>query len=362
MTNQKHMKFSLLKNLFFPCTVLLISLMMVVSCESQKQVAKVRFSTPDAGKIVRSGQPLTLKLELPAGEQAVDSIIYTVDGEKIITVLNSDSIQIDTDAFRFGSRAISARIFANGKEEATHTNIMLLPEAPQYYSFKVINEFPHSPDAFTQGLEFHGGHLYESTGQYGNSSLRRTRVEDGAVLNKIALDDRYFGEGLTIVGDRLIQLTWMENTGFVYDLKTLNKISEFRYGTQREGWGICYDGERLIKTDGSNKLYFLNKDTYLDEEIREVFNHQGPVKSLNELEYIDGLVYANVYMEDIIVIIDPQSGAVVGEINLIGIYPEKNERQYDNELNGIAYDRQNDRLFVTGKNWSKLFEIELVAR
>lgn len=356
------MKISVLKNPIAFFTVLFFSIMVVVSCDSQKQVTKLRFSTPEAGKIVRSGQPLTLILDLPTGEHSVDSIIYTVDGEKITTALHSDSIQIDTDSFSFGSRSISARIFANGTEESTHTNIVFLPEAPQYYGFKVINEFPHSPDAFTQGLEFHEGYLYESTGQYGSSSLRRTQVENGEVLNQIALDTRYFGEGLTRVGDRLIQLTWMENTGFVYDLNTLNKISEFRYGTQREGWGICFDGERLIKTDGSNKLYFLNKDTYEDEEIREVYNHQGPVKSLNELEYIDGLVYANVYMEDIIVIIDPKTGAVVGEINLIGIYPEKNERPYDNELNGIAYDRQNDRLFVTGKKWSKLFEIELVAR
>lgn len=362
MTNQKHMKISALKNSVFVFTVLFLSIFVEISCDSQKQVTKLRFSTPEAGKIVRSGQPLTLALDLPNGEHQVDSIVYTVDGEKITTTQNTDSIQIDTDSFNFGSRSISARIFANNTEETTHTNIVFLPEAPKYYGFKVINEFLHRTDAFTQGLEFHGGHLYESTGQYGNSSLRRTRVEDGEVLNIISLDDRYFGEGLTIVGDRLIQLTWMENTGFVYDLKTLNKISEFRYDTQREGWGICYDGERLIKTDGSNKLYFLNKDTYQDEEIREVYNHQGPVKSLNELEYIDGLVYANVYMEDIIVIIDPKTGAVVGEINLIGIYPEKNERSYDNELNGIAYDRQNDRLFVTGKNWSKLFEIELVAR
>jgi len=334
-----------------------------LSCETQKQASKLQFSFPQAGTIIRSGNPLMLKLNIPDKGSEVDSVIYTMDGEVLSAVLHGDSITVDTEGFAFGNRALSAKVYHRGEESIVYSNIVFLPNAPQYYSFKVINEFPHDPEGFTQGLEYHNGALYESTGQYeGKSSLRRVDLKTGQIQRKINLGRQYFGEGLTIVDNRIIQLTWMENVGFVYDLHSFEKIGEFNYVSNKEGWGICYDGTQLILSDGTNRLYFLNKDTYREEYSVAVYNHQGTVQQLNELEYINGKIYANVYQKDIIVIIDPQSGVVEGEINLSGIYPEKDAIPYDNELNGIAYDRQHDRLFITGKNWSKLFEIELVAR
>lgn len=334
-----------------------------LSCETQKQASKLQFSFPQAGTIIRSGSMLMLKLDIPDKGSDVDSVIYTMDGDVLSAVHHGDSITVGTDGFAFGNRSLSARVYQGGEESVVYSNIAFLPNAPQYYSFKVINEFPHDPEGFTQGLEYHNGSLYESTGQYeGRSSLRRVDLKTGQVQKKINLGRQYFGEGLTIVDNRIIQLTWMENVGFVYDLHSFEKIGEFNYGSNKEGWGICYDGIHLILSDGTNRLYFLNRDTYREEYSVSVYNHRGPVQDLNELEYINGKIYANVYQKDIIVVIDPQSGAVEGEINLSGIYPEKDAILYDNELNGIAYDRQNDRLFVTGKNWSKLFEIELVAR
>lgn len=337
-------------------------LLCFLACDSKKQATNLSFSSPDAGSIVRGGQPLLLKLALPEGTESVDSVVYTMDGQVISRVLHADSVSIDTAPFEFGNKAISAKVYMGGQQQTVNSTIVLLPPTPTFYGFKVVNEFPHEPTAFTQGLEYKDGYLYESTGQYDRSTLRRTDLETGRILNSVNLPGQYFGEGLTIVDNRIIQLTWQEGVGFVYDVNTLAKVSEFHYGTNREGWGICYDGERLISTDGTNKLYFINKDTFQDEGTIAVFNHQGPVRNLNELEFIDGLVYANVYQEDIIVIIDPANGAVVGEINLIGLYPEMSEKSYDHELNGIAYDGENKRLLVTGKNWPKLFEIELVAR
>src|SRR5690606_27969892 len=167
--------------------------------------------------------------------------------------------------------------------------------------------------------------------------------------------------GMTIVGDKIIQLNWRNpKIGLVYNKKTFAQIGEFSYEQSAERWGICYDGTRLIKSDGTSRLYFLNKDTYVEEGFIEVHDSKGPIDSLNELEYINGKIYANVYTKDIIVIIDPSTGAVEGEINLIGIYPDKAD--YDNALNGIAYDRTGDRLFVTGKLWNKLYHIELIER
>lgn len=350
-------------NKLFSYTLYLMGLLGFFACETQKQTTKLQFAYPQAGTIVRSGSPLLLKLDIPDNGTSVDSVIYSLDGAVVWSALNGDSVRVDTDSFDFGSRSLSARVYQDGKESTVHSNIVFLPKTPQFYSFKVINEFPHDPEGFTQGLEYHNGLLYESTGQYdGKSSLRRVDLKTGQIQKKINLGSQYFGEGMTIVGNRIIQLTWRENVGFIYDLQSFEKIGEFNYGSYKEGWGLCYDGSQLLLSDGTAKLYFLNKDTYKEERVVTVHNHQGQVTELNELEYINGKIYANVYQKDIIVIIDPQTGAVEGEINLSGIYPDKDKIAYDNELNGIAYDRQNDRLFVTGKNWAKLFEIELIAR
>lgn len=351
------MNYSLWTSLCLICTTLLSA------CETKQSVTELKFASPIAGTIVRTGQPLTLKLASIDGAMEIDSLIFWVDGTAVHKSSQLDSAVVDLGNQSFGNKSISATLYAKGEEKTVYSNVVLLPPTPKVYGYKVINAYPHDPEAFTQGLEYHNGVLFESTGQYdGKSSLRRVDLASGKVQQKINLDANYFGEGMTIVGNRIIQLTWMERVGFVYDLNSFAKIGQFNYGSLKEGWGLCFDGSRLIASEGSNKLYFLNKDSYQEEGAIAVYNHRGPVKNLNELEFIDGKIYANVYQEDIIVIIDPQSGAVEAEINLSGIYPEKDRKPYDNELNGIAYDAKNKRLFVTGKNWSKLFEIELVAR
>lgn len=339
-----------------------LALLAVASaCDTARQTGKFRFATPEPGTIVNKGNSVPVKLVFP-NDNAIDSVVYTLDGEVIARKTDSGAVTLDTDRVALGSRALSARLYQQGEEQTAHSNIVVLPQPPQRYGFEVVNEFPHDPQGFTQGLEYENGILYESTGQTGRSTLRRVNYQTGEILQRVSLADDHFGEGLTVVGDRLIQLTWRNGVGLVYNKNTFQKISEFNFGQSKEGWGLCYDGTRLIKSDGTNRLYFLNKDTYAEEGYVEVFNHRGPVDQLNELEYIDGKVYANVYQEDIIVIIDANTGVVEGEINLIGIYPGKEAIAYDNELNGIAYDRGGDRLFVTGKNWSKLFEIKLVKR
>lgn len=337
-----------------------VALFVFVACNTQKKTSKFRFDTPEAGTLVRLGEPVPLKLAFPADVPSFDSVVYHMDGDVLARKTDSSLVTLDTEKAAFGSRTLSAKLYHNGKEQLAYSNIVVVPPAPKRYGFKVVAEYPHDPEAYTQGLEYENGVMYESTGQRGKSSLRKVNYQTGAVLKKIDLSAASFGEGLTLVGDRIIQLTWREQVGFVYNKNTFAKIGEFAYGQSAEGWGLCYDGTRLIKSDGSSRLYFLNKDTYAEEGSIEVYNDKGPMDSLNELEYIDGKIYANVYTKDIIVIIDPETGAVEGEINLIGIYPDKAD--YDNELNGIAYDRQGDRLFVTGKLWSKLYHIELVAR
>jgi glutamine cyclotransferase len=224
------------------------------------------------------------------------------------------------------------------------------------YTYSVINKFPHDTDAFTEGLVFENGFLYESTGLNGCSTLRKVELETGRILQLYSLPSQFFGEGITIFGDKIIQLTWQSQSGFVYDKDSFDILEEFRYGG--EGWGITHDDNKLIMSNGSATLTFLDPDTY--KVLGEVQVHDGntPVTNLNELEYVKGDVYANVWHQDRIAIISIQTGQVKGWINLAGLYHSDNADP-ENVLNGIAYDPQGERLFVTGKRWSQLFEIKL---
>jgi len=229
---------------------------------------------------------------------------------------------------------------------------------PVQYTYELVNVYPHDANAFTQGLVFDGGYLYEGTGLYGSSTLRRVDLVTGEVLQLYALPEQYFGEGITITGDRIIQLTWQSNKGFVYDKQSFALLSEFAYPT--EGWGITYDGSRLIMSDGTSTLYYMDPDTF--EVTGQITVHDiGPVTNLNELEYINGRVYANVWLTDRIAVINPQSGQVEAWIDLRGL-ETSTSLDPNNVLNGIAYDAAGDRLFVTGKLWPHLYEIRLTLQ
>jgi glutamine cyclotransferase len=226
------------------------------------------------------------------------------------------------------------------------------------YGYRIVNTYPHATDAFTEGLVYSGGFLYEGTGLNEQSTLRRVELETGMVLQSVSLSEEYFGEGITIVGNRVYQLTWRNGIGFVYNLTSFAPLGNFTYST--EGWGLTYDGSRLIMSDGSSTLYFMDPLTL--ENIGQVKVMDGsPVTDLNELEYVDGKVYANVFLTNRIAVIDPLTGRVDFWIDLAGLpgplYPDANS-----VLNGIAYDSVGGRLFVTGKNWPNLYEIQLVPR
>jgi glutamine cyclotransferase len=230
---------------------------------------------------------------------------------------------------------------------------------PVNYTYEVVKVYPHDQNAFTQGLVIEKGVLYESTGLYGNSTLRRVDLETGIVLQSYALPAEFFGEGITVFGDRIIQLTWQSHKGFVYDKHSFDLLQEFSYPT--EGWGITNDGNQLIMSDGTANLYFLDPETFQKVGQVEVHDGNASVTDLNELEYINGEVYANIWPTNKIAIINPQTGQVKAWIDLTGIYTQENNDP-NSVLNGIAYDAESDRLFVTGKMWSQLFEIKLIAR
>ena len=227
------------------------------------------------------------------------------------------------------------------------------------YTYRVVNAYPHDRNAFTQGLVFENGFLYEGTGIRGHSTLRRVELETGDILQIYALPAQFYGEGITIYGNKIIQLTWQSNIGFVYDKDSFDLLQEFNY--QTEGWGITHDEKHLIMSDGTSTLYFLDPETLGEIGRIEVCDNDGPVTRLNELEYVQGEIYANVWQTDRIARIVPQTGQIIGWIELKGLLsPEDRSEQVD-VLNGIAYDAKDDRLFVTGKLWPRLFEIELIS-
>jgi glutaminyl-peptide cyclotransferase len=238
-------------------------------------------------------------------------------------------------------------------------NQTLSSQAP-VFGYKIINVYHHDKTAFTEGLVYDGKTLYESTGLYDNSTLRQVDLITGRILKLYRLPDKFFGEGLTLWADQLIQLTWQSGIGFVYDKKNFNQTRSFSYS--REGWGITSDGKRLIMSDGSDTLYFLNPDTFEDTGSIRVMENGNPVNQLNELEFIKDKVYANVYYTSRIAIISPETGEVTGWIDLQGLVDREDGLNDVDVLNGIAYEADRDLLIVTGKFWPELFEIKIQSK
>ncbi len=225
------------------------------------------------------------------------------------------------------------------------------------YTYKIVNSWPHDKAAFTEGLVFRNGSLYESNGQNGYSNLRIVDLETGSVKTNIALAAEFFGEGLTILNGKIFQLTWQNQKGFIYDQNSLAPLGEFSY--EGQGWGLTDDGHALIMSNGTNTIAFLDPETFQIQRTIQVYDKDTALVNLNELEYVKGKIYANIWKTDKIVQIDPGSGRILGWIDLTGLRPDETTQDNEAVLNGIAYDQANNRLFVTGKLWPTLFEIKL---
>ena len=237
-------------------------------------------------------------------------------------------------------------------------------EAPEIYTYKLINTYPHDKNAYTQGLEFYKGELYESTGQYGLSSIRKTDYKTGEVIQKLSLDASYFGEGLTFFNDQVIQLTWKENIGFVYDPTDFKLLRSFDYRKSKEGWGLCSDVKVIYKTDGSEKLWTLDSTTFEENGYVDIVTNNKLISKVNELEYANGLIYANTYQfnKEVVIIINPTNGQVVGVVDFSGLKDKVTQHPQIDVFNGIAYHPKRNTFFVTGKYWDKLFEVKIVKK
>ena len=246
----------------------------------------------------------------------------------------------------------------NGNAPVAKTEPPSNPNAPApKYGYEIANIWPHDSNAFTQGLILADGKLLESTGQQGFSSLRRVELQTGQVLKKVDVPEPYFAEGIAVLNGKIYQLTWQHNVGFIYDAQTFDRVGQFNY--EGEGWGLTSDGRSLILSDGSNRIRFIDPSSFRVTKTIPVLDAQRPIKELNELEYVNGEIYANIWHDNRIATIDPQSGRVTAWIDLTGLLPEGEVHDPEAVLNGIAYDQANNKLFVTGKLWPHLFEIKV---
>lgn len=309
-----------------------------------------------APKTIQVSKALSLKV-VDKNRNPIDSVQFFLNGKRVVP----ENLTIANE--KLGKQAITANVFYDGKTKLlTNTIYFLAANPPVIYNYEVINEYPHDATAFTQGLEIHNEFFYESTGNYGKSSLRKVKMQTGEILQRVNLDKKYFAEGITILNNKIYQLTWKEEIGFVYDLETMKVIDTFRYGQSREGWGLSHNDKFLIKSDGTESIWFLDTGNLKEVTKIEAYTDKRKAEKLNELEFIKGKIYANIWQQNAILIIDPVTGAIEGIANLKGLQDKVGQQGDDNVLNGIAYDQAADRLFVTGKNWKKVYEIKLTEK
>jgi len=363
------------------CLLTVLSLVLILQGCGPKNGVTERSRTREtrAPKLTRLAEPSD-PLVLPLGEVIdialhrpdtidIDSVQLFLGGSLKQTLYREEGQPLDnplitslaTGTEKTGNSGLRLRIFMRGgaTENQSQQVTFLSDVVPAEFTYRVNREYPHDPEAYTQGLEFVDGWLYEGTGNRGTSSLRRVHLNTGEVAKIRNLDQSLFGEGITVFGDRIYQVTYTSQVGFIYDRFTFEEIQKIYY-QNREGWGLTNNGEELIMSDGTNVLYFLDPEMFTVNRQIEVYHNEGPAQSLNELEYIRGKIWANRYYTDEIVIIDPETGKVEGRVNLRGILKTSDRGPNTDVLNGIAWDSENDRIFVTGKYWPKLFEIVVV--
>ena len=321
----------------------------------------IKMISPAENSEFKLGDQVKVALTAEGNDNSPDSVVISFDG-KSVTVLKSAPWEFPIpSAFTniTGRKSLKAVAFKSNKSQTVIRFIIIYSDiVPERNGFKVIHTFPHDIEAFTQGLLFSEGVLYEGTGQETGSSLREVELETGKVIRQLNLESSLFGEGITLYRDRIYQVTWQNKVGFAYDRSTFKLINKIYYQTQ--GWGLTTMDDKIIMSDGSNVLYFFEPEVFTVVSRLEVYDNEKKIDQLNELEYINGEIWANIWMSDLIARIDPATGKVNSYVDLSTIFPESKRREINADvLNGIAYDARNNRIFVTGKRWPKLYEIRV---
>ncbi|SHM18221.1 glutaminyl-peptide cyclotransferase [Flavobacterium xinjiangense] len=294
---------------------------------------------------------------LNPNKETIDSIIYYVNDKKIASKKGLDKLTFELKDQKLGYQSLKALVYFGGENSEATARVELVSNVqPKLLKYKIVNTFPHDTTSFTEGLEFYKDTLYESTGQNGASHFRKYDYKTGKVYKQVDLENKYFGEGITFVNGKLFQLTWQEKTGFIYDANTLKLEKTFTYDKDIEGWGMTNDGKYIYQTDKTEKIWKMDPSTQKMIDYVNVYSGESKIPSINELEWINGKIYTNVWQKDAIAIVNPNNGAVEGILDMSGLRKFVKNKTAE-VLNGIAYNPKTKTIFVTGKNWDKIFEI-----
>lgn len=327
----------------------------------EDDISLIRMKHPAENSKFRTGEAVNVVLTSLIPGKGPDSVLVYFDGRKVETLKEGiwecsipGSVTVKT-----GKKSVKVAAYRGGKVRTTLARfiVILSDITPKRYGYKVVNTYPHDRSAFTQGLFYDKGFLYEGTGQETGSTLREVELESGKVIRQLNLSPELFGEGITLFDDRIFQVTWQSRVGFVYEKSTFRQINRVYY--QSEGWGLTTMDQNLVMSDGTNVLYIIEPGMFTVLSRLEVYDNEKMVDQLNELEYINGEIWANIWNSDLVARIDPSTGKLLGYIDLKGILNDSQTDTRVNVLNGIAYDSEGGRIFVTGKNWPKLFEIKI---
>lgn len=347
-------------NLSTKLCILLSFPLFFLSCNDDATSYSLQISNSDNS--LKLGESLTATIKNPK-EKVIDSVTYTLNGKLIASHKNNIPLSVELTNNKLGEHTLVATVYSEAKATDVSANFKLFNnKPPESYSFEIINTYPHDANAFTQGLEFYNGNLYESTGRNGQSTIRKVNLETGEVLQSSDLDIDYFGEGITALNNKLYQLTWQSKKGFVYDINSFEQLDTFSYNESKEGWGLCNDGSKLYKSDGTSKIWILNAETLAEEDYIQTVSHKTISKKLNELEWVNGKIYANNWQIDLISIINPKNGAIEGLVDFRSLRKQVPSATKEDVLNGIAYNKETGKLYVTGKNWDKLFEVKIIKK
>ena len=327
---------------------------LISGCGNSSKPIKHFLIQTNANKNVISNTD-TLKLSLSnLSNKKIDSVNYVINNSPVADIFSLQNSSL-------GEKMIKAEVFYDGKKEVALQKVIVVNgSTPKLYTYELLNTYPHDITSYTQGLEFYNGVLYESTGQYGESKLRALDYKNDAILNNVNLSRSYFGEGLTVLNDKIYQLTWKEGRGLIYDVNTFETLGSFNYGQSKEGWGLCNDGRQLYKTDGSENIWILNAETLEEERFVQAYTNKGRLTNLNELEWVEGKIYANRYQKNGVAIINPINGAIEAVLDFKDLKNKVTNHPGLDVLNGMAYNPDTKTLFVTGKRWDKLFEVRII--
>ncbi|MCV9933203.1 glutaminyl-peptide cyclotransferase [Flavobacterium sp. LS1R47] len=332
----------------------------LIGCKETKKDENSIFSFDDSNFPAHFliNQSVSLGILNPNSKQ-IDSIVYFVNDKKVGSVKGLNKLNFELKDQKLGYQKLKASVYFSGENSEATSRIELVSSVqPKLLKYKIVNTYPHDAKAFTEGLEFFRDTLYESTGQKGDSYFRKYDYKTGKVYKEITLDNKYFGEGITIINNKLYQLSWQEKTGFIYDINTLKLEKTFTYDRDIEGWGMTNDGKYIYQGDGTEKIWKMDPETQKMIDYINVYSGSSKIKAINELELINGKFYVNVFQKDAIAVVNQTTGAVEGILDMSALRKQLDPSiTIDDVLNGIAYNPKTKTIFVTGKNWDKMFEI-----